>query len=683
MDAVDTNTTHASASPGRSTQRRRHQHRHTQSLGLLSPIPSRSSLRSDDGDASPLTTTSTAAMPATTSATSTPSTMETQTPPHKPASTTTPTTPTTTTPSTTPSRRLPALLVGLGHALAQARFPGSAPSSPRVASTPMGGYMSGGNGTGGNVGNVVAPQPRRGHGYSLSLSVSPFHPHPQQELQRPSSAAGAAGSRSEQLLRDALRRGSVSGSSSPLQQQRRAASVTGHRQAPQQVYGGDAEGGSSMSSAFASHQHQQHQQHQQDSSSLSPIAKTLSRLEGRSSSPSRSSTRARDADPEHEALRARLERVLAGHAGAAGSASAPGSRRASSVFGGARRQSGQAVMESPRSSLSSHRSSQVQQQREHQSQQQEQQQGQEEEESMPALERTVTTPTPRATGAGARGGMERERERESPRTPTPRRGTGRIGDAMGQEVCDFYLLGFRFFFVFRVSFVSFFSRGKSAVVRCVSGACGRRDLCPRFHSTRRARTRVWASACFVYFLGGIMGSMARRVRSGWILDPGIIASHPSIQLSMHRVYGRSIASIVSRHIHGTWDSADPLDSMGGMWGHSLFDVSSASTSSVQTRPRTQQPFVARGGSRVLALGTYEPMHKGEARRLSATHPNPIPRPNPIPNPIPIARPTAVRAFLVMTNDSLIHRINPGPCPTRIRIPGVFRDMSVLDSRLGQ
>ncbi|KAJ7162354.1 hypothetical protein C8R46DRAFT_1104391, partial [Mycena filopes] len=679
MDAVDTNTTHASASPGR-TQRRRHQHRHTQSLGLLSPIPSRSSLRSDDGGDAP---SSSPSIP-TTTATPTPTTntaaMETT--PHK----TTTTTPNTT-PSSTPSRRLPALLVGLGHALAQARFPGSAPSSPRVASTPM----SGGNTSGGQGGNghVVAPQPRRGHGYSLSLSVSPFHPHPQQELQRPSSAAGAAGSRSEQLLRDALRRGSVSGSSSPLQQQRRAASVTGHRQAPQQVYGGDAEGGSSMSSAFASHQHQQHQQHQQDSSSLSPIAKTLSRLEGRSSSPSRSSTRARDADPEHEALRARLERVLAGHAGAAGSASAPGSRRASSVFGGARRQSGQAVMESPRSSLSSHRSSQVQQQREHQSQQQEQQQGQEEEESMPALERTVTTPTPRATGAGARGGMERERERESPRTPTPRRGTGRIGDAMGQEVCDFYLLGFRFFFVFRVSFVSFFSRGESAVVRCVSGAdagavlvgaCGRRDLCPRFHSTRRARTcahhtwrRVWASACFVYFLvlpsfflsafflscflsrdagprlffrapaslgrieGGIMGSMARRVRSGWILDPGIIASHPSIQLSMHRVYGRSIASIVSRHIHGTWDSADPLDSMGGIWGHSLFDVSLLPSlplpsfppfplrSSVRSVGRgetadEQQPFVARGGSRVLALGS---LHLCMSRRGEAAicHPS--------------------------------------------------------------
>ncbi|KAJ7762609.1 hypothetical protein B0H16DRAFT_1529395 [Mycena metata] len=396
--------TTSARTPTKPTPTRRTRHRHTQSLGLLSPIPSRSSLRSDAGEDTPHTPPS-----------STTITMSTT-----PQNTAPPTTPqnTTTAPSTPRSRTraLPALLVGLGHAL----FPGSAPSSPKVS---MGGMpmprtpvtptevlvsrvlficlLSGGN--------RVAPQPRRptrhGHSYSLSLS-SPFSsPSSQQQHNTPprppsasASTATSTSSRSEQLLRDALRRGSTS-SPRPQQHQQRHVSQndsplahrnthgTGLSEAKAKAYGGDAEGGPSPSA----------------------IALTLSRLEGRASSPRPSS---RGADPEHEALRARLERVLALDDSASASASprsSVGSRRGSFVSAGRR------VGESPRSSLGSGSASAAREQEE------------DGEEPMPALlpyvqhqqRQTTPTPRPRTPLSGAHLQQQQQREPTTPRPRTP------------------------------------------------------------------------------------------------------------------------------------------------------------------------------------------------------------------------------------------------------------------------
>ncbi|KAJ6483945.1 hypothetical protein C8R45DRAFT_1099117 [Mycena sanguinolenta] len=177
-----------------------------------------------------------------------------------------------------------------------------------------------------------APQPRRPSPSSSFLPPpSSPPPHSHSSPNRPPSAS----SRSEQLLRDALRRGSTAaasprrgaaGSDAGGRTHARAASIGGVPGAAHLlqayaggggVYGGDAE---------FSHAPWQHHDG------------ALARLEGRvSSSPSspapysgrRKGAGVVERDPEHEALRARLERVLAMSDSAGGGAA--GSRRSSAL----------------------------------------------------------------------------------------------------------------------------------------------------------------------------------------------------------------------------------------------------------------------------------------------------------------------------------------------------------------
>ncbi|KAJ7731341.1 hypothetical protein DFH07DRAFT_1065767 [Mycena maculata] len=305
------------ASPRRDAPR---QHRHTQSLGLLSPIPSRGSLR-EDARADELAASESESACSTTPSSTTPA----------------PSTPRRTRPRTS-LPPLPALLLSLSSL--GALFPMSRPSSPTAAPTSTA---------------------TAGHG-----------------IERPHTP-----SRSEQLLRDALRRGSSA--SAPY-----AASTPGpvRPQSPAAAYGGDAEGGSALHP--------------------SPIALTLSRLEGRVA-PHRE-----ERDPEHEALRARLERVLAA---SSSPSSGGGSRRASrSQEQQQQEQQGQeeqVFTASPRSSLGSGSgsASASSESREREREQQQQQQEQQQTRSATPQDRSAT-PRPR------------------PRTPTPRR---RAGTGTGDE----------------------------------------------------------------------------------------------------------------------------------------------------------------------------------------------------------------------------------------------------------
>ncbi|KAF7323894.1 hypothetical protein MKEN_00610800 [Mycena kentingensis (nom. inval.)] len=225
-------------------KRLRHSHRHTQSLGLLSPIPSRDSLRSD-ADASP------SVLSQAPSRVATPSSGKRSTP-------ATPRSKRTSLPAG--SSPLPALLASLFH---------SSPAPKEENETA----------------HIQHPQPVR--------------PAPLSSPDRPQTP-----SRSEQLLRDALRRGSMSSTSRPPS---RPSSRQSHsyfsssHTAEKTVYGGDAEFSSNANHARSM---------------------TLSQLEGTGGRPA-----VCERDPAHEALRARLERMLS--ASAAASSASSGSGRAS------------------------------------------------------------------------------------------------------------------------------------------------------------------------------------------------------------------------------------------------------------------------------------------------------------------------------------------------------------------
>ncbi|KAJ6594740.1 hypothetical protein B0H19DRAFT_69163 [Mycena capillaripes] len=304
------------------TSTRRTRHRHTQSLGLLSPIPSRSSL----GDQDELESNPNTPSPQQPKARARTPPPRTGTPSSTSASVSTSTVSNTnTSASTAPStpRRdrvraslppLPALLASLS-----ALFPSSTPSSPKVALSPSPIPAPSSGLPAMPPTTIASPQPRR----PGSSSYSPLHPTSPSPA--PSTSNNAA-SRSEQLLRDALRRGSVSSGSRPVIPSRthsRSNSISHHphpaQTRTQQTANGGAYGGDAEFSSSSSHSHSP-----QPHASSQALAHTLSRLEGRDRG-------AGERDPEHEALRARLERVLAmsGGGGAGERRTSMGSRRAS------------------------------------------------------------------------------------------------------------------------------------------------------------------------------------------------------------------------------------------------------------------------------------------------------------------------------------------------------------------
>ncbi|KAK6977558.1 hypothetical protein R3P38DRAFT_517992 [Favolaschia claudopus] len=399
-----TTTPNSNASPA--TRRRYQQHRHTQSLGLLSPIPSRASLRSEEeeGPGSSSQIRSGVGREGEGGGEGEGNAIgSTSTPASSSRSRSRPTTP----------LRLPALLAGLS-----AFLPGraSGPSSPKVSSTPpptllpshphphsqqqqQQPYSPSPSRSQLPHNHSIpspqqqqphAPQPRRAalfspfapmsaSGSSEQMQTQTRLPRQTQTPPRPASAsvfsnassstsAHTTPSRSEQLLRDALRRGSVgsgarpqglsANSNSPLSrsgstgtkghgrgghghgrswsvQIQGAGSLSasaspgeGGRQLKRQrhedvidgggrggVYGGDAEFSPSASGSRGYHS---------SSHSSSPAqvrlqqqrAGALAVLEGK-----QEDREGRERDPEHEALKARLERVLSSGGGAGDRAS--------------------------------------------------------------------------------------------------------------------------------------------------------------------------------------------------------------------------------------------------------------------------------------------------------------------------------------------------------------------------
>ncbi|KAJ7159056.1 hypothetical protein C8R43DRAFT_948407 [Mycena crocata] len=374
---------------------RRTRHRHTQSLGLLSPIPSSTSLceqsRLSPHSSSPSPLRSTGHSPlrplaATDSNTSTPSTRSASshrslshkrtqshsqaspyTAPHTPVAAGGPTPHTTpattgniqsatgnasgtTTPSGTKRASLPALLATLS-----ALFPSSTTSTSTSASasmlpSPLSPTATSHNNTAIHYTamQVASPQPRLG-------AMQPSNGTPQ----RPHTPS----SRSEKLLRDALRRGSTSSprphvpsaSSNPFAPVGHASHPSHHSHPSHPSYNNGHNGGSNATPAYGGDSEFSASAHH-TSPSATALSHTLSRLEGRSPPPSQYGGNGRESsspyghgygyggngngggngggngretreprDPEHEALRARLERVLA----SGGGGSKPGSRRGS------------------------------------------------------------------------------------------------------------------------------------------------------------------------------------------------------------------------------------------------------------------------------------------------------------------------------------------------------------------
>ncbi|KAJ7689572.1 hypothetical protein B0H17DRAFT_1180163 [Mycena rosella] len=309
---------------------RRARHRHTQSLGLLSPIPSRASLRDDMSLASDSSHSHS----------------------HSVESEPVPSTPRTTSRKAkrTSLPPLPALLASLG-----ALFPAASSTAPTSTTTT----------------STAPPSP----------STSVMHAPTPRRPPAPAPSTPSA-SRSEQLLRAALRRGSAASPS------------------PSAHY--------SPTSNFAA---SPYRPASPTPTTREPLAHTLSRLEGRAPSP------APACDPEHEALRARLARVLAG-----GSAAGAGERGSFGERRGSFREEGQ------------------QQQRQQQQQQQQHQQQDARRESQ--RERTPRPRTPGTPRSSALPASPRT-PTPTPRTPvTPRRRT--VDDGRGWEVSLFSTLHFFF-----------------------------------------------------------------------------------------------------------------------------------------------------------------------------------------------------------------------------------------------